>query len=60
MMHIMKQVSFQIWNIHGARDEETDTKLVMFCVEALLHVSGYVNFQDVIHLQKIPSAITSL
>ena len=41
----MKQISFQNRYLHGARDEETDTTLVLFCVEALLHVSGYVNSQ---------------
>jgi hypothetical protein len=45
MMHIMKEVSYQIWNIDGARDE-TDTTLVLFCVQALFHVTGYVNFED--------------
>ena len=28
--HIMKQVSFQNWNLHGAHDEETDTTLFCF------------------------------
>jgi len=46
MMHIMKQVSFQNWYLHGVSDDETDTMLVLFCVEALFHVSGYVNSQN--------------
>jgi len=46
MTNIMKQVSFQNWYLHGARDDETDTTLVLFCVEYLFHVSGYVNSQN--------------
>lgn len=45
-MHIMKQVSFWYWYLRGACDEETDTTLVLFCVEAFFHVSGCVNSQD--------------
>ena len=45
-MHIMKQMSFQNWYHHGVHDDETDTTLVLFCVEALFHVSGYVNSQN--------------
>jgi hypothetical protein len=44
-MHIMKQVSFQNWNLPGASDEETDTTLTLFCVEGLFHVGGYSNSQ---------------
>jgi hypothetical protein len=44
-MHIIKQECFQNWNLHGVYDEETNTTLVLFCVEALFHVSGYVNSQ---------------
>ena len=46
MMHIMKQVSFQNWCHNGVRDDETDTTLVLFCVEDLFHVSGFVNSQN--------------
>jgi len=42
----MKQRSFQNWYLHGVCDDETDTTLVLFCVEALFHVSGYVNSQN--------------
>jgi hypothetical protein len=45
-MNIVKEVSFQNWYLHGTRDEETDTTLVLFCVEALFHVSEYVNSQN--------------
>jgi hypothetical protein len=45
-MHIMKQVCFQNWNLHGERDERTNTTLVLFCVEFLFHVSEYVNSQN--------------
>jgi len=43
---IVKQVNFQNWNLPGAHDEETDTTLILFCVEALFHVSGYVTSQN--------------
>lgn len=42
----MQQVSFQNWYLHGARDEGTNTILVLFCVEALFHISGDVNSQN--------------
>jgi hypothetical protein len=42
----MKQMCFHNWNLHRVRDEGTNTALVLFCVEALFHVSGYVNSQN--------------
>jgi len=45
-MHVMIQVSFRCWYLHGARDEETDITLVHFCAEAFFYASGYVNSQD--------------
>jgi hypothetical protein len=42
----MKQMSFQYWYLCGARDEEADTTLVLFCVEPFFHINGYVNSQD--------------
>jgi hypothetical protein len=56
MMHIMKQVSFQNWCLHGVCDDETDTTLVLFCVEALSHVSGYVNS----HNKRYPPAVNPM
>jgi hypothetical protein len=46
----MKEVNFVSWYLLGTCDEETDTTLVLFSDEALVHVSGYVNYRNKRHL----------
>ena len=54
MMHIMKQVSFWNWYLHGVPEEETDTMLCFVWKLCFMSVDMSVLRIRGMHLQKIP------